>query len=221
MEQNLSEATSPSKKQCINEANNPKSSVSIDHILNFPIAERGGKACLIKIYENSDQLKLNDVCEFIGFLAIDPYLGFNTKEMEDWESEVEMQTHNPSPSLVPRVHCVSWRIMEHNNPLVKEFNLGVEKIGDLKKEVLVILTQLLFGDELAAEYLLYHLISSVYSRVDFTALGKFTLNLSCIPVERIKNYGEVFYKFLELFVPKSHYLPMSLNNMNELPFIPK
>lgn len=209
-----------SKKQCTSTSTNEKKpTISVEHILNFPIADRGGKACHIKVYKDADKLKINDICEFIGFLSVDPALKIQISD--DYDDEMEIQTHNPSPSLVPRIHCVTWKKLIHNNPLINEVNIDLEKLSDTKKELQIILTQLMLGDELAAEYLLYHLISTVYLRQDFLALGKFTLNLSQIPIKRVENFGGNFYKFLELFVPKSHYLPMSLENMNELTFIPK
>lgn len=53
-----------------------------------------------------------------------------------------------------------------------------------------------------------------------TPLGKFTLNISNIPTE-IDNYGEKLNKFIKQLVVKSHYLPMTLDNLNTLTFTPK
>ena len=53
------------------------------------------------------------------------------------------------------------------------------------------------------------------------ALGKFSLNISNTPQLENLDYVQELYKFLELMVTKSHYLAMSLENMNELTFVPK
>lgn len=53
------------------------------------------------------------------------------------------------------------------------------------------------------------------------ALGKFSLNLSNVPSQAFPNYGEQLYEFLQLLVTKSHYLPLTLDNLNDLSFSPK
>lgn len=60
-----------------------------------------------------------------------------------------------------------------------------------------------------------------YVRKDFLALGKFCLNISNIPVTIDLNIPEELYKFIQLFVPQSYYLPMTLENMNNVAFTPK
>lgn len=135
--------------------------VSVDHILNFPLPNAKGQVCHLKIYKDSEKMKLNDLCEFIGFLSLDPILSHEAYHNDEFESPMEVQTHNPPPSLVPRIHCVSWKKLEHNNPLAEGVEFDYEKMVLLKKESMVVLTQLLLGDQLAAEYLLYHLMSTV------------------------------------------------------------
>lgn len=200
-----------------------KSVVSRDHLLNFPIPGREGKSCIVKIYDHSDTFKLNEMAHILGFLSVDPLLTEMNYHNSEHDNQMEIQTHNPPPSLVPRLHCVLFKKLTYYNPLLKsipEVTVESEVIVNLFKELNVLLTQLLFGDKLAAEYLICHLISSVYMRKDLMALGKFSLNLSNIP-NTLPSYGEQLYEFLQLLVPKSHYLPMTLDNMNDLSFIPK
>lgn len=153
------------KKPCgdSSSSNNTQASpsVSVNHILNFPLPNGKGQVCHLKIYKDSEKMKLNDLCEFVGFLSLDPILSHESYHNDEFESAMEVQTHNPPPSLVPRIHCVSWKKLEHNNPLADGIQFNQEKMIFLKKELLVVLTQLLLGDQLAAEYLLYHLISAV------------------------------------------------------------
>lgn len=173
METDENERSIPStdpKKQCTenpspstsNTSNNPSQNVaSLEHILNFPLPTSKGKVCHLKLYKEPEDIKLNDFCEFIGFISLDPLLQLEARD--DFENAVETQTHHPPASLVPRVHCVKWKKLGHNNPLVEDVNVGFsqEKMQFLKKELLIVLTQLLLGDSVAAEYLLYHLVSSV------------------------------------------------------------
>lgn len=49
----------------------------------------------------------------------------------------------------------------HSNPLVEGVEMSREEMMRLKDKVIVALMQVLLGDNLAAEYLLYHLISAV------------------------------------------------------------
>lgn len=153
------------KKQCseVNKTPVKQYFVSKEHILNFPIPCRNGKACHVKIYEKAEGVKINDLIEFVGFLSVDPLLSQGSQD-EDENNELEHQTHHPPSSLIPRIHCVSWKKMQHNNILINEAEpkeLGEEKMKFLKNELHLILTQLLFGDSFAAEYLIYHLISSM------------------------------------------------------------
>lgn len=145
------------KRQCTEiPRQEPVSLVSQEHLLNFPIPDSTGKVCHLKVYKNHELLKLNSVHEFVGFLSVNPTLA-NHEEMND----LEFQTHNPPPSLIPRIHCVSFRQLNHNNPLVTHEIVDGNKMQLIKKELLILLTQLMCGDELAAEFLIYNLISEV------------------------------------------------------------
>lgn len=52
-------------------------------------------------------------------------------------------------------------------------------------------------------------------------IGQFTLNICNIPQEVVPLYTKTLYEIIEMIVPVSHYLPMTLENMNTLQFIPK
>lgn len=64
--------------------------------------------------------------EVVGFLSVDPALSGEFQQEKDpliapqIESEVETITHNPPPSLVPRLHAVYVKKLQHCNPLVPE-----------------------------------------------------------------------------------------------------
>lgn len=159
------ETDQTNKKTCRNNVSKSQTSnqttVSIDYILNLPLPGSSDRVCHLKIYKDSDDLKLNDLCDFVGFLSLEPLLSHECYHNGEFDNLIEVQTHNPPPSLVPRIHCVAWKKLMHNNPLVGIQTFPHEKMKLLKGELLVVLTQILLGDRLAAEYLLYHLISSV------------------------------------------------------------
>lgn len=161
-DETCAEADTTNKKTCKSSAEKSnQATVSVDYILNFPLPGSSGKVCHLKVYKDMDDFKLNELYEFVGFLSLDPILSHESYHSGEFDNPMEVQTHNPPPSLVPRIHCVGWKKLTHNNPLVETQKFSCEKMGFLKRELLVVLTQVLLGDRLAAEYLLYHLISSV------------------------------------------------------------
>ncbi|XP_050080361.1 mini-chromosome maintenance complex-binding protein [Anopheles maculipalpis] len=201
--------------------------LSADYLLNSPIADRPGKACLVKLYSNYDDWTLNTVIEVVGFLSVDPALdgSGDSTGMEEFADDVsEHQATHPPPSLIPRLHAISVRKLAHTNPLLLEQpqeDSGTGSETTTYKDLHNLFTQCLFGDGIAADYLLCHLVSSVYIRDEVECRGQFCLNLSNIPAEVLPDYTRSLYELLELLLPASHYLPMTLENMNTVQFVPK
>ncbi|KAI7805248.1 mini-chromosome maintenance complex-binding protein [Triplophysa rosa] len=205
--------------------------------LNFPLPGEKGPACLVKVYEDWDSFKLNDMLEVFGVLSVDPALSVIADEREasslmdptdSMETIEEQRVHSPPASLVPRLHMLYAQPLVHNNPLLPSG--ATEEKGDyissflrelpaVRAELLTYLTHLLLGDSLAAEYLILHLISNVYSRRDVLPLGKFSLNLSGCP--HSSPYTEHLYKVIQYLVPSSFRLSMSLHNMNNQRLVPQ
>ncbi|KAM4635894.1 mini-chromosome maintenance complex-binding protein [Discoglossus pictus] len=207
--------------------------------LNFPLPGEKGPACLVKVYENSDGFKVNDVLEVYGILSVDPVLSTVNEDRdavtalldpsETMDTAEENRVHSPPASLVPRIHTILARKLQHNNPLLpaslqetdeSKFFVSsfMSELSSVRAELLGFLTHVLLGDSLAAEYFILHLISTVYARRDVLPLGKFTINLSGCP--RNGSFTENLYRVLQQLVPASHYLPMTIENMNNLRFIP-
>uniref|UniRef100_A0A182N9L8 Mini-chromosome maintenance complex-binding protein n=1 Tax=Anopheles dirus TaxID=7168 RepID=A0A182N9L8_9DIPT len=205
--------------------------LSADYLLNSPIAERPGKACLVKLYSNYDDWTLNTVVEVVGFLSVDPALdgSGDCTGMDEFVDEVsEHQATHPPPSLIPRLHAVCVRKLSHTNPLLlaprardEEDAQDEATLTSVYKDLHNLFTQCLFGDRVAADYLLCHLVSSVYIRDEVESRGQFCLNLSNIPAEALPDYTRALYELLELLLPASHYLPMTLETMNTVQFVPK
>lgn len=243
--------------------------LSEDHILNFPIPIDEGKACIVKVYYtkyfknvfvsntffsignllmffqvyDGTILKLNQVIDVIGFISLDPILS-TIHGSDDEMNEAEIQTHNPPASLVPRLHAV--KIIELIKPKIINAPEIMSKAQLIRSDLHIILSQLLFGDNLAADYLICHLLSTMYifylnifteiyicachfifcnifryMRRDYFCLGTFPLNVTNFPASKLKIFPKEFYNFLTLFVKKSHFLEMTLENLNELALIPK
>lgn len=179
---------------------------------------------------------MGSIVEVVGVLGIDPALGpLNYNEnSEDLDTAAERKVHCPPPSLVPRLHAITIRCLQHSNPLLPHdlpFPVQVDVIprffplettpGDLdqcRAVLLELLTQVLLGDCLAAEYILLHLLSSVYGRMEFMALGKYSLNLFRFPGHATV---ESLHQLLQNLLTKCFLLPMTLDNMNSWRFTPK
>lgn len=207
--------------------------------LNFPLPNERGPACLVHMYDQESTLKVNDMVEFIGVLSVDPCLAiFNDDDMEDGNMQEslgpthndlitpeEQAVHHPPPSLVPRLHVLTSRHLTHSNPCVPNDIKGessatiLQQVADVRGELVSLLTQVMCGDSLAAEYMLLHLISSVYNWTGIMPVGKFTLNISGCPSSN--SLPQEMHKLVEQLVPKCHFLSMTLNNMNTLNFVPK
>uniref|UniRef100_A0A8C9T3N9 Mini-chromosome maintenance complex-binding protein n=1 Tax=Scleropages formosus TaxID=113540 RepID=A0A8C9T3N9_SCLFO len=202
--------------------------------LNFPLPGEKGPACLVKVYEEWELFKVNDILEVYGILSVDPVLSVISEDkdsslvdpMDCTESVEEQRVHCPPASLVPRLHMLYAHRLQHNNPLLPpaasegQSSSGfLNDVVSVRGELLGYLTHVLLGDALAAEYLILHLISTVYARRDVLPLGKFTLNLSGCPHN--STYTEQLYRVIQQLIPSSFRLGMSLHNMNNLRLVPR
>lgn len=179
------------------------------------------------MYNDFDNLLLNTVVDVIGFLSVDAVLDGTNHDLNDFEDITEVQAANPPPSLIPRIHAVLINPISHLNPLVPQTKFdGITGFDghactELYKDIQLVLTQCLLGDVIAAEYLMAHLISTVYVRSELECLGQFSLNLSNIPAPILSVYTKKLYEIIEMILPASHFFPMTLDNLNLLQFSPK
>ncbi|XP_013110369.2 mini-chromosome maintenance complex-binding protein [Stomoxys calcitrans] len=199
-----------------------------DYLLNSPIPDRPSKACMVKVYTDFESYTLNTLIDVVGFLSVDPSLDASTMEV-DYDNANELQAQNPPPSLIPRLHAIAVLKLPHANPLL-DIRLGSVQANEeldnmsilsVQKDLRMLLTLCLFNDDLAAEYLLSHLISTVYSRCELQSIGKFALNICNLPKDIVADYTKQLYGILEQILPVSHYLAMTLDTMNIATFVPK
>ncbi|XP_040217398.1 mini-chromosome maintenance complex-binding protein isoform X1 [Rana temporaria] len=238
----VSEANIP-KRHEMESQKKPKesaSAISAPMDLNFPLPDEKGPACLVKVYENWDNFKVNDVLEVFGVLLVEPCLSVINEDRDplsacfdpadSMDTLEEQRVHSPPTSLVPRIHAIIVQKLHHNNPLIPSSVCETDEskqclasfmaeLCSVRSELLGFLTHALLGDGLAAEYLIFHLISNVYARRDVLPLGKFTLNLSGCP--RNGMFTQHLHRVVQQLVPTSYYLRMTIENMNSLRFIPQ
>lgn len=133
------------------------------------------------------------------------------------------ETQAPLPPLT--IHSIFIKELPHSNPLLLDTTDPMEHYSgeEIRKDLMKVLTQFMFGDETAADYVLCHLISNVYARVSGEVLGKFSLNLTCssVPKELLSDHVKKFYNLIELLLPNSCYLPLTIENLNTKSFVPK
>lgn len=196
-----------------------KSADSVPNVSNSPIVNRPGNTCLVKFYDDAKIVSLNSVLDVIGFVSLDASLCGTAQQIEDFENADEVRSMNPPPSLIPRIHVISYQSVNHLNPLLYvERTLDHSKF-DCLRSLRTAITQCLFGDEIAADYLLCHLISTVYVRNEET-LGQFAVNLTNYPQIDLSLYIKLLYEIIESCLPATHYFPITVDNLNQTNFIP-
>ena len=182
-----------------------------------------------------ENFSVNEVVEFVGIVSLDPSLSQapleGSDEMFSEFQKQENEVRNPPASLVPRIHVLHYIKVVHANPLLhaekncfdqylrNNLNSIQQEAITCRQQLHSMLSKVLLGDTLAADYLICNLISRIYHRRDVLCLGKFSLNLFNISTH--SNYTKRLSTILQLLVTKSHYLPLTVSNLNGLAFIPK
>ncbi len=126
--------------------------------MSFPLAtNETGLPCLVKIYEDFDSYRINDMIEFVGILSQDPSLAYMhdehsdsvymsatnqqlTKNMDDASMDIDQSALKSldnnkrqilsafPPSLVPRLNSIKSYRLIHNNPLLNRFSAKIKGI---------------------------------------------------------------------------------------------
>lgn len=186
----------------------------------FPLPDETGTSCLVKMYSECVDLKLNDVIEFYGVLA-DPQAK-NNIENEEMPMIDKMYDSTPfsASSKIPTIHCLFFNKLDSPNTIIKTSNIydsTIKELASVRNDLIQLLTRVFGGDATVAEYFLLHLISKTYAVVGTLCVGKFSLNITKCP----GNLSQLLYGFLQKVAEKSYMLPMSIDNLNKMKFTPK
>uniref|UniRef100_A0A182HVL3 Mini-chromosome maintenance complex-binding protein n=1 Tax=Anopheles arabiensis TaxID=7173 RepID=A0A182HVL3_ANOAR len=142
--------------------------------------------------------RLTDQHRHRSFLRVDPALdgtGDNTG-MEEFECNfTKHETTHPTAMSVRKLPPLESTMLPRMRPTTYK---------DLRN----LLTQCLFGDGVASDYLICHLVLSVYKR-DYGES------------EVLSGYTRSLYGLFEVLLPASHFLPITHENMNTIPFAPR
>lgn len=192
----------------------------------FPLPTCQKRSCIVKVYTEDTQMKVNDVIEVVGILSHFPDVVKECEAEKNGFCGEEFYFKNPPSSVVPRIHAVFYKKIPHQNPLlgyhIEEGESAIirrrilDEATRWREELLAILQQAFLGDRHSAEYVLLHLISRVYVRHDVLPLGKFSLNVQNANAEMAKLFAELF----ACLVTKSHFVEMSLAFLNGTKFVP-
>ncbi|CAH8507309.1 unnamed protein product [Schistosoma mattheei] len=130
---------------------------------HFPLIEEENNdqkiGALLRVYDTvQTQLKINDIVEVYGILE---HARLCDALPED-SCEPEEKCNEP----LPRIHALIVHSLTHNNPLVCNntsiisISKNVNDIQLIRIKLMQILTTLFNGDQIVAEYILLHLIST-------------------------------------------------------------
>lgn len=195
--------------------------------LNMPLgAVAQAPPVIVKMYGEEHGIKVMDAVEFVGVYTLDasdPAQHATDEQGSGFRPPAaEIRAHCPPASLVPRLHCITHNVRDHVNPILpinlndEVFASACASAGDARAALVGLLTSTLGGDELAAEYVLLHLFSHVYTRMeDGLLLGKLSLNLFGVSQDRQSVIESVSTAISEL-VPAAHLFHMSLAQMNSV-----
>ncbi|KAL9418716.1 hypothetical protein AB3S75_036632 [Citrus x aurantiifolia] len=224
--------SSPSVKKMRENGHASPSSQSKDSVIegtsntNFVTnAERNSLPCLVKIYDCPEsELKLNEVFEFVGVLTLDSDV-MADKDDQDESSYgfIEDELVHLPPEKVPRLHCLIHRKLDvndflHSSPMMEP---KPQLVKETRESLLRHLTSILGNDGIAAHLMLLHLLSRVHARIDNVAVGKLSLNLTCLSKESVSVFGNQIRLSVQNLLPFTQCIPLTVNYLNTASLAPK
>ncbi|CAA0837963.1 Mini-chromosome maintenance complex-binding protein [Striga hermonthica] len=185
--------------------------------------EKSSFSCLVKIYDSPEtNLKLNDVFEFVGIFTFDPDLTVKREDNDELAENFEDSLLHLPPTKVPRLHCVLHRKLEATDYILSpQWELTPSAIKEVRESLIGHLAAVLGNDRMAAQYMLLHLLSRVHTRVDSIAVGKLSLNLTCLGKESMSVFGNHLKCAIENLVPFTQCLPLTIDYLNTVSLAPK
>ncbi|KRZ72847.1 Mini-chromosome maintenance complex-binding protein [Trichinella papuae] len=161
------------------------------------------KVIIQKICEEQEPLKLNEPVEIVG---------------------IYQQGVGENSFPFSTIHVMAVRRSRITHPDFKEFNsLSYDEIrlhcdvAAARQNLTVSFQKLLFGDQLAAEYLLCHLVSRVFKRVNSINVGSLTLNFYDVDEQLVNELN----KFFDLILTKKVFVDFDTDVLNGQSFRPR
>ncbi|XP_073130537.1 mini-chromosome maintenance complex-binding protein isoform X2 [Henckelia pumila] len=197
---------------------------TFSNVSSVPDTEINYFSCRIKIYDTAEsEMKLNDIFEFVGVLTFDPEFPVDSVDCDGFTQSIceDELVHLPS-SKVSWIHCIIHRKLAVNDFLSgPALELMPNTAKDLREALVGHLTTVLGNDWVAAQYMLLHLLSRVHARVDSVAVGKLSLNLTCLGKDSMSVFGRNLKFAIECLLPFTRTLPITINYLNTISLTPK
>jgi len=196
----------------------PKETKADTFTANHPLPDGHGPTCYITVYSDVNELKMNEVCEFVCVLDNN---NNNNNNNNNIDVVMSGDDENDAGSVV-RLHCIYFTKLPSLNldvfPKTQVYERTVKELASVRTELMSLLTQVFAGDTTVAEYFLLHLISNTYAVVGVLCVGKVSLNISNC---RTEGLTRTIYKLMQMLTEKSYYLPLTINNLNKLKYTPR
>ncbi|GAU24472.1 hypothetical protein TSUD_319490 [Trifolium subterraneum] len=190
----------------------------------MPGLNGNSSSCIVKIYDAPEsELKLNDIFEFVGILTSDPELQEDNADSDLSNGFGEDPLHHFPPNKVPRLHCLMHRKLSvldflKNKPVIEP---KPDLVKGIREALLRHLSAVLGNDDVAAHFMLLHLLSKVQARVDALAVGKFSVNFTCFSKETASVFGKQLNIAVKNLVPFTHCIPLTVEYLNTASLAPK
>ncbi|KAM2281270.1 hypothetical protein ACFX1S_041893 [Malus domestica] len=219
---------SPSTKKLKENGHSTQQSITegtSSSMIMAPDVNSGSLPCLIKIYDclESD-LKLNEVFEFVGVFTFDSEFKEDKDESDDFTNgfSEDVLVHLP-PNKVPRLHCFIHRKLAVHDflPCSPTNEPKPNLVKEIREALLRHLTAVLGNDGIAANFMLLHLLSMVYSRVGTVAVGKLSLNLTCLSRESAPVFGTQLGLALKNLLPFTQCICLTVDYLNTASLAPR
>jgi hypothetical protein len=190
-------------------------------------------ACMVYLYSNSEEtVKLNDIVEVVGIVSRTPELAAAHLAAAGADADgdaamslldEEMLAAHPPTSQVPRIHAILLKKEDTSAKTAPA--LAPADFATARSRTLGFLSMVLGGDDLAAEYLLLQLVSSVHRRSKDGAVGVVPLNLTSCPAAEgtpgMSPLGEAVAAAVAALVPRAAALPLTLESLNGGAWVPR
>ncbi|XP_050158529.1 mini-chromosome maintenance complex-binding protein-like isoform X3 [Malus sylvestris] len=194
-------------------------------VIMVPDVDRDLLPCLIKIYDCPESdLKLNEVFEFVGVFTFDSEFKEDKDVSDDFTNgfSEDVLVHLP-PNKVPRLHCFIHRKLAVHDflPCSPTIEPKPNVVKEIRESFLRHLTAVLGNDGIAANFMLLHLMSMVYSRVETVAVGKLSLNLTCLSKESAPVFGTRIGRALKNLLPFTQCISVTVDYLNTASLAPR
>jgi hypothetical protein len=159
--------------------------------------------------EKGNDFKLHQVYEFYGLIE------YVKEEINDTEEMDSFALRLPRPSLVPRLHVICHRPYQVKTGNTDLSATRTELVNRFARD-------LLGGDVVAAEWLLIHLVSSIFHRSPGFSVGSLPLNMTFPRETQTVNVanGTQLHDYLSNLLPRTLLLPLSISFLNSNVFTP-